>query len=196
MKKLLLWISILLLSSSMVQADYMPTTQEQALMIFIEIKIDELSLTQAVRISNMVEWVIDRFDEGSKKHWFAQSIISHMADGILAIPEIVVWPAIQNGNTVRVDYVWSLVDGSIFDTSLEDVARESWLYNPARPYIPLKFTVWAGQMIAGFDSGVVGMSLWETKTLIIPPEEAYGTSGSHFLAGENLMFEVTIMEIE
>jgi len=39
----------------MVQADYMPTTQEQALMIFIEIKIDELSLTQAVRISNMVE---------------------------------------------------------------------------------------------------------------------------------------------
>ena len=29
-------------------------------------------------------------------------------------------------------------------------------------------------MIAGFDSGVVGMKLWEIKTLIIPPEEAYG----------------------
>ena len=38
----------------------------------------------------------------------------------------------------------------------------------------LPFTVWAGQMIAGFDSGVVGMKLGEIKTLIIPPEEAYG----------------------
>jgi len=38
----------------------------------------------------------------------------------------------------------------------------------------LEFTVGAGQMIAGFDAGVVGMKLGETKTLKIPADQAYG----------------------
>ena len=43
-----------------------------------------------------------------------------------------------------------------------------------RDYQPLTFTVGAGQMIKGFDEGVVGMRVGEEKTLKIPPEEAYG----------------------
>ena len=43
-----------------------------------------------------------------------------------------------------------------------------------RDYKPLTFTVGAGQMIKGFDEGVVGMKVGEEKTLEIPPEEAYG----------------------
>jgi peptidylprolyl isomerase len=40
----------------------------------------------------------------------------------------------------------------------------------------LEFTVGAGQMIAGFDAGVLGMTVGEKKTLQIDPENAYGHS--------------------
>jgi peptidylprolyl isomerase len=38
----------------------------------------------------------------------------------------------------------------------------------------LAFTVGAWQMIAGFDKGVEGMKIWQTKTVTIPAKEAYG----------------------
>lgn len=67
---------------------------------------------------------------------------------------------VKEGDYVKVDYIGELEDGTVFDTS---IGRE-----------PLGFTVGAGQMIAGFDSGVVGMAVGEEKTLTLSPEEAYG----------------------
>jgi FKBP-type peptidyl-prolyl cis-trans isomerase 2 len=81
---------------------------------------------------------------------------------------------IENGDTISVDYVGKLEDGTLFDTSVKEAASEAGIHNQMRTYEPLKFTVGAGQMIAGFDEGVVGMNVGETKTLVIPPEEAYG----------------------
>lgn len=67
---------------------------------------------------------------------------------------------VQNGDTIQIHYKGTLTDGSVFDSS---EGRE-----------PLKFTVGASQVIAGMDAGVVGMSLGERKTLMIPVTEAYG----------------------
>lgn len=66
----------------------------------------------------------------------------------------------KEGDVVRVHYTGRLTDGTQFDSS---EGRD-----------PLEFTVGAGQMIKGFDSGVLGMSVGEKKTLQIPPNEAYG----------------------
>ena len=81
---------------------------------------------------------------------------------------------IENGDTISVDYVGKLEDGTVFDTSVKEAAIEAGIYNQMRNYEPLTFTVGAGQMIQGFDEGVVGMDVGEKKTLVIPPEEAYG----------------------
>ena len=81
---------------------------------------------------------------------------------------------VEKGDYVQVDYTGKLEDGTVFDTSIKDVATEAGIYNQKRDYQPLGFTVGAGEMIEGFDSGVVGMAVGEEKTLIIPPEEAYG----------------------
>ncbi len=64
------------------------------------------------------------------------------------------------GDTIRVHYTGTLDNGTVFDSS---VGRE-----------PLQFTIGLGQMIPGFDKGVVGLNLSESKTITIPADQAYG----------------------
>ncbi|HKM41611.1 MAG TPA: peptidylprolyl isomerase [Methanocorpusculum sp.] len=68
--------------------------------------------------------------------------------------------SVQNGDTIRVHYVGELTDGSCFDSS---EGRD-----------PLEFIVGSQMVVPGFDSAVLGMNIGETKTVTIPPEEAYG----------------------
>jgi FKBP-type peptidyl-prolyl cis-trans isomerase 2 len=65
-----------------------------------------------------------------------------------------------NGNKVRVHYTGRLDDGTVFDSS--------------RGGEPLEFTIGEHHMIPGFEQGVIGMEPGQTKTVLIPPEQAYG----------------------
>ena len=67
---------------------------------------------------------------------------------------------VQEGNTVKVHYTGTLDDGTVFDSS---VGRE-----------PLEFTIGQGQMIPGFERGVVGMELGEKRTVVVAADQAYG----------------------
>ena len=67
---------------------------------------------------------------------------------------------VKTGDTVKVHYTGTLNDGTVFDTSIE---RE-----------PLAFTLGEKQMIPGFEKGVLGMAVDESKTIKIPCDEAYG----------------------
>lgn len=82
--------------------------------------------------------------------------------------------AVSKGDKVAVDYAgWTKDDGKVFDTSLKEEAVKANL--TLRPsYTPLEFTVGVGQMIAGFDKGVVGMKVGEQKEVVITPEAGYG----------------------
>lgn len=64
------------------------------------------------------------------------------------------------GDQVRVKYVGSFEDGSVFDSS---EGRE-----------PLQFTVGAGQVIPGFDRAVVGLKPGEFCEIVVSPEDGYG----------------------
>ena len=67
---------------------------------------------------------------------------------------------VKSGDTVKVHYTGTLENGTVFDSS---AGRE-----------PLRFTVGKGEVITGFDEGVVGMQVGEEKTLHIPADRAYG----------------------
>ena len=67
---------------------------------------------------------------------------------------------VKNGDTVKVHYTGKLENGDVFDSSRE---RE-----------PFEFTLGNKAVIPGFEKGVVGMGVGDTKTIEIPPEEAYG----------------------
>jgi len=86
------------------------------------------------------------------------------------------------GDAVKVNYIGQLEDGRVFDTSLWDVASNDALYPKSltftlrneSQYVPLQFQIGVGQMIPGFEKGVIGMYLNQTKVIEIPPDEAYG----------------------
>lgn len=66
----------------------------------------------------------------------------------------------QTGNTVRVHYTGKLDDGTIFDSSLGSD--------------PIEFVIGDHQVIPGFEDGVLGMQVGDTKTILIPFDQAYG----------------------
>jgi FKBP-type peptidyl-prolyl cis-trans isomerase SlpA len=69
---------------------------------------------------------------------------------------------IKNGDNVSVHYTGKLEDGTVFDTSLAE-GRE-----------PLTVTLGQGQLIPGFENGLIDMTIGEMKTIEIEPENAYG----------------------
>lgn len=89
------------------------------------------------------------------------------------------------GDTVSVDYVGTLENGTVFDTSMQSVAAENNMLDPQRPYQPLQFTIGSGSLIKGFDNAVVGMKVGETKDIKLNPGEAYGEIKSGLIVSVN-----------
>lgn len=73
----------------------------------------------------------------------------------------------KTNDKVKVHYKGTLSNGEIFDSS---EGRE-----------PLEFTLGGGQVIPGFDNGVMGMKIDESKTINIPAAEAYGEARAELI---------------
>jgi FKBP-type peptidyl-prolyl cis-trans isomerase len=93
-------------------------------------------------------------------------------------------PAAASGDTVRVHYTGTLMDGTKFDSSLD---RGD----------PFEFTLGQGGVIKGWDEGVVGMKKGGKRKLTIPSEKAYGKRGSppKIPPDAPLEFEIELLEI-
>ena len=92
------------------------------------------------------------------------------------------WEWIKVWDNIVVDYIWRLEDGTVFDTSIESIAKACGKYSEGRDYTQwLSFEVWAGQMIKWFDNGVVWMKLWQTKTVKFGADEWYGQRNEEYV---------------
>jgi len=85
---------------------------------------------------------------------------------------------IERGDGVTIHYIGRFEDGSLFDTSRQEIARHEDLisaqgHEPA-DYAPLSFTVGRGDIIEGIEEALVGMEEGEEKTIEVPPQKAYG----------------------
>ncbi|KAK9462279.1 uncharacterized protein V1516DRAFT_674202 [Lipomyces oligophaga] len=89
----------------------------------------------------------------------------------------------RKGDQVSVEYVGKLLDGTVFDSSVDNV-------------IPFRFVLGAGRVIKGWDLGILGMCIGEERTLTISPEYAYGKRGAGPIPSEaTLIFDVKLLSI-
>ena len=84
---------------------------------------------------------------------------------------------ITNGSSVSVNYTGRLEDGTIFDTSLHEGRT------------PLTATLGQGQLIPGFENGLMGMTVGEKRTIEINPSDAYGE------VNEGMIQEVPLTQV-
>lgn len=72
------------------------------------------------------------------------------------------------GDQVRVHYIGTLEGGAVFSSTYEENE-------------PFVFTIGGGNVLPAFEKAVVGMSEGKTKTISIPPEQAYGQHRKEFV---------------
>ena len=100
------------------------------------------------------------------------------------------WEEVKQWDNIVVDYIWRLEDGTVFDTSVEFIAKACWQYSEGRDYTQwLSFQAQGGQMVKWFDDGVIWMKIWQTKTVQFWPEEWY------WEYDENLIISAPIDEV-
>ena len=93
---------------------------------------------------------------------------------------------VENGDTLTVHYIGYLEDGTKFDSSVDRGQ-------------PFQVTLGAGQVIQGWDLGLIGMKIGEIRRLFIPPAYGYGEQGAGngvIPPNANLIFEVQLLEIQ
>lgn len=89
-----------------------------------------------------------------------------------------------NGKRVSVHYTGTLTNGSKFDSSLD---RGD----------PFQFVLGGGQVIKGWDQGVLGMKVGGKRRLTIPPDLGYGARGYPPVipANSTLVFEIELLGV-
>lgn len=92
--------------------------------------------------------------------------------------------AVKSGDTVSINYLGTLEDGTKFDSS----------YDRKEPF---ETKIGVGQVIEGWDKGVIGMQVGGKRKLTIPYQMAYGENGyGPIPAKATLIFEVELMGIK
>ncbi len=87
------------------------------------------------------------------------------------------------GSKVTVNYTGTFTDGKVFDSS---VSRNQ----------PFTFTLGAGEVIKGWDQGILGMKVGGKRVLIVPPELGYGsTDYGPIPANSTLIFQVELLNV-
>jgi len=82
---------------------------------------------------------------------------------------------LKEGDFVELDYTGKIVEeGIVFDTTLEEVAKQNNLYDPKAKYGSVKICLGKKHVIAGLDINLVGKETGKQYVFIIPPEEAFG----------------------
>ena len=92
--------------------------------------------------------------------------------------------AVKSGDTVSMNYVGTLEDGTKFDSS----------YDRNQPF---ETKIGVGQVIEGWDKGILGMKIGGKRKLTIPYQMAYGENGyGPIPAKATLIFEVELLSIK
>jgi peptidylprolyl isomerase len=75
---------------------------------------------------------------------------------------------VKQGDMIKVHYHGTLEDGTVFSSTYQE--KE-----------PFEFAVGKGSVLPGFEQAVIGMNVGDTRSISIPPEQAYGQHKKEFV---------------
>lgn len=103
----------------------------------------------------------------------------------------------EKGKKVKMNYVGKLLDGTVFDTNNEKVAKENNMFQEGRTYGAFEFTVGNGEVIPGWDEALPMMNVGGKATFIIPSNLAYGEMNQGPIKPySTLIFDVELLEVK
>jgi FKBP-type peptidyl-prolyl cis-trans isomerase FkpA len=100
--------------------------------------------------------------------------------------------------TMYVDYAGYLLDGTLFDSSIPEIAKANNIFSEQRPYEPLPVNVGMGQVIPGWDEGLLLLKKGSKAKFIIPSPLGYGENGAGSSIPPNsiLVFDVEVKNVQ
>lgn len=111
-------------------------------------------------------------------------------------------PEVNEGDLAFVNYAGYLLDGTLFDTSIKEVAEANGMFNEQRDavggYAPFDVMVGQGRVIQGWDEGLALLKKGDKAKFIIPSPLAYGERAAGGSIGPNsiLIFDVEITDVQ
>lgn len=113
---------------------------------------------------------------------------NNQTSGGLIVKDVVVGTGAEakDGDLVSVEYTGKFANGKVFDSTDSHGGQ------------PLPFTLGTGQVIPGWDQGVLGMKVGGERTLVIPPALGYGANGFPPVipANATLYFDVKLVGVQ
>ena len=105
--------------------------------------------------------------------------------------------SIVRGDTATVDYIGKLLNNEVFDTSIEQVAKDNGIFASGRTYAPLKFRPGFNFAIVGFEFAIGLMKEGEKATVIMPSRLGYGSQPNGPVpVNAPLIFEIDLIKVD
>jgi FKBP-type peptidyl-prolyl cis-trans isomerase SlyD len=83
--------------------------------------------------------------------------------------------AVKEEDFIRLEYTGKIQEtGDVFDTTLEEVARETGIHNEKKTYGTIPIVLGAGHVLKGIEDALIGMEEGDKKTVQISPEDGFG----------------------
>lgn len=101
------------------------------------------------------------------------------------------------GDTLLVNYTGYFLDGKVFDTSIEQVAKDNNLYTSSRNYVPFAVLFgYTGYVIDGWQYALAQMKEGEKATALLPSVFAYGSRGNGAIRPNTVLaFDLELVEV-
>lgn len=120
----------------------------------------------------------------------------HPSDLFYIIEEEGIGDSPNSGQTIVANYTGKFLDGRVFDTSIESVAKEEGVYDPNRDYTPFNFVLNVSRVVTGWHIAFSLLNEGTKATILLPSYMAYGREGSRSIPPNTvLLFEVELVNI-
>ncbi len=88
---------------------------------------------------------------------------------------------VKKGDFVELDYTGKLEDGTVFDTTIESVAKENGLHSEGASYKPLVVCIGKNQLLKGLDEKLEGKEIGKPHQIKLSPDEGFGKKSAQLI---------------